>query len=311
MACDAVRRTLSDGDRRVLRGRRLRAHLRDCAGCAAFATAIPDRRRDLQALAPPMAPIAAAGVLERVVQAGHGHGAIATGARVAVGQAGGSAGFTAGKSAGAALATKALVGVAIVATATIGVTVGLIGSKRPHSHSGSPTLTRFSGVPGAARKGAMSVGGVDTVGGASGTAAGVGTSLKGASGAAAHGKHEVPGRNAASTAAGGAGGAPLAPGHASTAPQTAAAKHAQAHGTHGQPAGRHTGSHAGGNGRGQAITTGKPGSSQGNGSGANSSGGSHGSTHGGSGAAAPTAPASRAPRQSVITKTSQTATSGP
>src|SRR5581483_11107118 len=43
MACEEVRRRISDGDGRALRGRRIRAHMRDCGGCAAFAAAIPER----------------------------------------------------------------------------------------------------------------------------------------------------------------------------------------------------------------------------------------------------------------------------
>jgi RNA polymerase sigma factor (sigma-70 family) len=36
MECEEIRRHISDGDGRVLRGRRLRAHLRDCAPCSAL-----------------------------------------------------------------------------------------------------------------------------------------------------------------------------------------------------------------------------------------------------------------------------------
>jgi RNA polymerase sigma factor (sigma-70 family) len=43
MSCDEVCRIVSDGDRRVARSRRVRAHLRQCAACAAFAGAIPAR----------------------------------------------------------------------------------------------------------------------------------------------------------------------------------------------------------------------------------------------------------------------------
>jgi RNA polymerase sigma factor (sigma-70 family) len=39
MACEPVRRLISDGDGRVLRGRRIRGHLRACAGCQAFRAA--------------------------------------------------------------------------------------------------------------------------------------------------------------------------------------------------------------------------------------------------------------------------------
>jgi RNA polymerase sigma factor (sigma-70 family) len=116
MTCEDVRRTVSDGDGRALRGRRVRAHLRDCTTCAAFAAAIPARRADLQALAPPLPPILAAGLLARLLGAGSGHGAGGAGA-VVVG--------VAGKTAGATLAAKALVGVAVFATAAAGVTGAL------------------------------------------------------------------------------------------------------------------------------------------------------------------------------------------
>lgn len=113
MTCGQARRLISDGDGRVLRARRVRAHLRHCADCTAFADAIPRRRADLHALAPPLAPVAAAGVLSGVLGAGSGHGG--SGAAWLAAGAG-------GKSAGAVLAAKAAVGVAVVATATVGAT---------------------------------------------------------------------------------------------------------------------------------------------------------------------------------------------
>lgn len=130
MVCEDVRRTISDGDGRALRGRRVRAHLRDCGACAAFAAAIPARRADLQALAPPLAPVLAAGLLTRLLGAGSGHGA---------GGVGGVAVGVAGKTVGATLATKALVGVAIVATAGAGLT-GALTLARPDARH--PTVVR-------------------------------------------------------------------------------------------------------------------------------------------------------------------------
>jgi RNA polymerase sigma factor (sigma-70 family) len=161
MACEEVRRKISDGDRRVLRTRRLRAHLRDCAGCADFAAAIPARRSDLQALAPPLAPLAASGVLAHLIGAGSGHGAGGTGWVLA--------GAT-GKSAGAALAVKAVVGVVILTTATVGVTsilkpaahhrraavsTGAAGGRAPGvaspgKHAGGVIIGRHQPLPGGA-----------------------------------------------------------------------------------------------------------------------------------------------------------------
>ncbi len=118
MACEDIRRLISDGDGRSLRGRRVRAHLRDCGGCATFAAAIPQRRADLHALTPALPATAAAGLLWRITGAGSGQGA-----------SGGSAGLISGATgkvvvAGASsklLATGAL----IVATAAVG-TSGII-----------------------------------------------------------------------------------------------------------------------------------------------------------------------------------------
>lgn len=63
MGCDQVQRLISDADGRMLRGRRVRAHIRHCPRCAAFAAAIGDRSRQLRALAPGVPPTAAAGLL--------------------------------------------------------------------------------------------------------------------------------------------------------------------------------------------------------------------------------------------------------
>jgi RNA polymerase sigma factor (sigma-70 family) len=121
MTCDKAQRAISDGDGRALRGRRLRAHLRDCATCTAFAAAIPARSTQLQMLAPPLAPIAAGAVLAQVTHSGGAHGALGAGAAHGGGGALGSVAATsAGKTIGGALAVKALAGAAIVATVAAG-----------------------------------------------------------------------------------------------------------------------------------------------------------------------------------------------
>ncbi len=155
MACEAIRHAISDGDGRALRSRRVRSHLRACPGCAEFSAAIPERSSQLQALAPPLAPALALGVLGRLVGgSSHGGGAV------------GVAAGAAGKSAGAVLAGKVLVGVAVVATGTAGV-AGLVRGSGHATHSKSRPLTtpgpRASGAgasgagahAGAARSGAV------------------------------------------------------------------------------------------------------------------------------------------------------------
>ena len=114
MICDDICRAISDGSGRTLRARRIRAHLRDCAGCAAFAAAIPARSRDLRALTPPLPAAAAAGLLSRALGAGSTHaggsGTSATAAGLAT------------KTAGLTLSTKVLAGAAAVVTAAAGTT---------------------------------------------------------------------------------------------------------------------------------------------------------------------------------------------
>jgi RNA polymerase sigma factor (sigma-70 family) len=117
MSCDEIRQTISDADRRLLRSRRVRAHLHECSACAAFAAAISTRQRELRAMVPALPAAAAAGLLGRVAGAGSAHGTGSGLAGLAIGGA--------GKTAGAALAANALAGVAVVASATVGVTFGV------------------------------------------------------------------------------------------------------------------------------------------------------------------------------------------
>ncbi len=138
MDCEHVQRLISNEDRRVLRGRRVRAHLSDCSVCATFANSIPARREQLQAFAVPLAPAAAAALLSRV-----GHGATGHGGGVLV------AG-TAGKSAGSALLFKSLLGVAILTTGTLGAT-RVIEHASPRARASSqdhrPPLTTRATTP--------------------------------------------------------------------------------------------------------------------------------------------------------------------
>src|SRR5919202_1450705 len=108
MNCEGVRRVISDADGRALRGRRVRAHLRACAGCAAFRAEIGSRKARLAALAPPL-PVSAAGLFAHL---GHVVGGAKGGA-----SAGAAAGAATAGSAGAPLLAKVAAGAAIAATA--------------------------------------------------------------------------------------------------------------------------------------------------------------------------------------------------
>ena len=121
MECTEVRRRISDGDRRVLRGRRISSHLRGCAGCAEFAAAIPARRAELRAMVPLLAPVAAGELFARALRMAGGHGSAGAAAAPATGVAGAAAGAAA-KLAGGGLIWKAIAGGVILAGAAVGVT---------------------------------------------------------------------------------------------------------------------------------------------------------------------------------------------
>jgi RNA polymerase sigma factor (sigma-70 family) len=116
MACEAIRRTLSDADGRALRGRRLRAHLRSCSGCRQFKTDLVQRPRDLAAMAPPLPAAASAALLHHLL-AGSGKAAGGTFASAGAGAGGGMGGVV------GVLGTKAAITAAILATAAAGTAI--------------------------------------------------------------------------------------------------------------------------------------------------------------------------------------------
>ncbi len=133
MACDEIRRAISDGDGRVLRGRRMRAHLRACEGCQTFNDLLRSRRRDLAMLAPPIPAAAAVGVLHKVLGGNASSGASAAAASSASG--GGVGSLVAGKAVAGSLVAKAAAVLAVTAAAGAGAvevaTHGLPGSGSP------------------------------------------------------------------------------------------------------------------------------------------------------------------------------------
>ena len=65
MACEDVRDAITLHDRRVLRGRRVSAHLRDCPACARLAAELIGRQGRLRALRPPLPAGAATALRSR------------------------------------------------------------------------------------------------------------------------------------------------------------------------------------------------------------------------------------------------------
>ncbi len=107
MECDEVCRKLSDGDRRVLRRRDLRAHLRQCPACREFEASISNRQTDLAAISP-IPALAAAGLLKGVLGGAAGS---AGGAAAGAGAAGGAISASAAVKTVAAVAVAGVIGV--------------------------------------------------------------------------------------------------------------------------------------------------------------------------------------------------------
>jgi RNA polymerase sigma factor (sigma-70 family) len=136
MECDVVRRTISDGDRRVLRGRRIRSHLRTCDGCAGFEQLIRTRKRDLAAIAPPLPAALAAGLLHKIL--GGGGSAGGTGAGIAATSSGGAglSSAIAGKGLALSALSKLAVGAAI--TAVVGAGAVEVATNQHQSNQNAP-----------------------------------------------------------------------------------------------------------------------------------------------------------------------------
>jgi RNA polymerase sigma factor (sigma-70 family) len=155
MSCEVVRRSLSEADGRVLRGRRLRAHLRECRACRDFRDGIRRRRADLRSLAPAMPAAAAAGMFQGILGAGGAGG----------GGAGGLAGSIAGSGKVLAGSTGLKAAAAVAATATIAVGAAdvtgvihppLIGGSSSHSVTTRSAAPAVSGAESGAHSTATS-----------------------------------------------------------------------------------------------------------------------------------------------------------
>jgi RNA polymerase sigma factor (sigma-70 family) len=144
MDCEKVCLAISAHDGRVLRGRRIRAHLRDCESCRDFQLAIGAREADLRALAPVLPASAATTILARLISAGHG--GAGSGAAVAGGS---SASPSLLAHAGGSLLLKGAAGAAIVAATAVG-TVHLARTSTPNRRAQTAPIS-ILGTPSAPR----------------------------------------------------------------------------------------------------------------------------------------------------------------
>jgi RNA polymerase sigma factor (sigma-70 family) len=140
-ACVSVRRSLSDGDRRHLRARGVRAHLRSCDDCSSFERAMGARQTDLHLLGPWLSGSAALGLI------GLGAGGAAGGTLVATG--GGGAAVGGGLSwTGLPMIVKGLAVAAVVATTgTAAVQIPRVAAPDSPSSHAQAAATRHAGAP--------------------------------------------------------------------------------------------------------------------------------------------------------------------
>jgi RNA polymerase sigma factor (sigma-70 family) len=223
MECEAVRRAISDGDGRVLRARKIRAHLRACQGCRDFELMIGARTAELHALAPPLPAAAATAMLLRLLA--HGTGGHSSGVAAA------ASGATLGSHAAVSLTLKALAGVAIVGAAAAGTVHVASSSDRPrpihaltqrsarpgsaapgtyesaHAGLGAPATLR-RGAGGKVYRAPIATNGqapVDTKGAPDAAATAIGGQRHGAEGESAHGRGGSPGGSSTRAGKGRAG----------------------------------------------------------------------------------------------------------
>ena len=125
MECDSVRRSISARDGRMMRGRRLRAHLRGCRSCTNFSEQTELRRSAMSSVFPPLPAAAGAAILAGVL-GGAGAACVGTGASVGAAAGAGSSGIMSilasglSQAAGASGAAKGAAAVVAVAVASVG-----------------------------------------------------------------------------------------------------------------------------------------------------------------------------------------------
>ncbi|MGZ4168842.1 MAG: RNA polymerase sigma factor [Solirubrobacteraceae bacterium] len=154
--CDEICRRISAGDRRVLRGRRVAAHLSDCPSCASFASAIDERRGALHAMVPWLPVPAAITVLDQVLRAGPGAGVAGSGSAGAVGAgtgAGGAGATTAGAGGPIAVAGSAAPATVAGGVVTKALGISLLGKAVVVAAAVTAGVASLGGV-GAIRQGA-------------------------------------------------------------------------------------------------------------------------------------------------------------
>ena len=198
--CEQVRRKISDGDRRLLRGRVVRAHLRGCGVCRRFDETMQTRQAKLAGLVPALSPAASAAILQSVVggagASGTAAGALALGGGGAAAVGGGAAAAGGGLLGGGVAVKGAIAGVAAIVATTGAIAIDRERAERAGGGESSAVETREAPEAAADR-------GAGLPAGAAGTAAETDSgqaSGAGANGDAAGGTDTEGGRDQGGTA---------------------------------------------------------------------------------------------------------------
>jgi RNA polymerase sigma factor (sigma-70 family) len=160
--CTSIRSVISEGDRRTLRRRKVKAHLAACAGCRDFEETIVSLPRALGALAPPIPIAAAHGIAEEVFR----RGGVEAGAAALLGGAGAAGKLSAVGSAGKLFAASSLSKPAAVAAVALTAGSAVTGTAIV-GHPDDQRSRPGSGGEVAQRAGTLGGSGQDSGGGAS------------------------------------------------------------------------------------------------------------------------------------------------
>ena len=132
MDCSTAQQMLSANDRRILRGRKISAHLRTCSGCRDFEKSIKARRSELAGLAP-LSVVASKEILASIFGSGAGPG----GGLGALGISG------AVKALSGATAAQVATSAAVIAGAGVAITAGgVVGGKPDPASAGASEGSR-------------------------------------------------------------------------------------------------------------------------------------------------------------------------
>src|SRR3954453_21235622 len=144
VACDNIRRSISDGDGRALRARRVRAHLRACNECRDFQLTLQRRRRELALLVPGLSSGSVVALFQGVLGAGVAGTAGGASAVGGAGLLGGSASAVLGSTAAKSV-------VAIVAATAAGA--GAVRLEADSHHWAKSPFEAASAAPSGSRSG--------------------------------------------------------------------------------------------------------------------------------------------------------------